>query len=187
MVKKSETKILSIITICIIFVTILVSGCFDDSSSSKTIEIEYKLTIKTDSNDSYKLIAPIFSNKELRSKIEIINGQGDISFINANISDISNYSSNDRIEIRGFGNIEVYGKHIIKYDGKKHTDDDLSLKNSNSNYWIWCDKNNNQNITIKIDASFITYTDGEEWYNDDEIKLENGWNLINIKEESWEG
>jgi hypothetical protein len=187
MAEKGGTKILAIVTICIILVSIGFSGCVEDDE--KEIKIEYRLEIETNTNDPYTIIAPFFSNEKLRSKIEINDGDGDIYFVKPKINNSSQNSSNYGIEIRGIGNNEIFGRHVIKYDGKKHKDDVLSFGDSNS-YWVYCDKNNTQEITIKIEASFTTFTDGESWYsisdNDGKIKLEAGWNLINIEENSWE-
>jgi hypothetical protein len=186
MAEKGGTKVITIFTICIMLISIGLSGCVEEE---KKIEIEYNLIIETNSNHSYTIIAPFFSNEKLRSKTEIIDGNGDIYFIKPKINNSSHNSSNYGIEIKGTGNIEIYGKHTIKYDGKKHTDDELSFGDSHS-YWVYCDKNRTQEIAIKIVASFTTFTDGEEWYsisdNDGKIKLEAGWNLININEDSWE-
>ena len=158
------------------------------------IEIEYELDIYTNTSDAYNLILPIFGNEKLRSKIKITEGEGEISIVSTNVTDLSVYSTNVGLQVYGANNLKIYGKHVIKYDGKKHTDDVLSLfkdySNSSSNYWTWCEKGFNQEISIVLEASFTTYTDGEYWesINNDRnsIELDNGWNLINIEERSWE-
>ena len=166
----------------IILTSIGLSGCVEEDD--REIKIEYNLIIETNTDHSYTIIAPFFSNEKLRSKTEIIDGTGDIDFIKPRINNSTQNSSDYGIEIKGSSNIEVYGKHIIKYDGTKHTDDVLSLGSPNS-YWVFCEKNHTQEITIKLKASFRTSTDSEKWNsksdNDGKINLKSGWNLVNIE------
>jgi len=172
----------SFISLIILTFTLFLPGCINFDSYS--ITITYELSISVNHADNYSIIVPCFNNDKIKSQIKITKGIGDFSFIHSNLSEVTD--NNHGIMVNSSGNISLHGECSWNYNGNKHTDEVLSLKKSWNEYWVWCNKNESQSISINIYGRFETYTDGEEWVTENEIFLLNGWNLIEIDESAWE-
>jgi hypothetical protein len=202
MAEKGGTKILAIITICVMLVTIGLSGCVGDDGKQKE-KNEYKYygneynsnyTLEIKCNSTYIIIVPFLSidhlsEKKIFSSIKINGHILDYSIIQLtnkmkpyeNISKISSLSgrkTND-YALLIVGSMDAIFQYYINTSSSGFLTLNSDLENST--YSVYTQTLDNCSISIMISSEieskhyYWIFNEGKQFVN-----LRNGWNLINI-------
>jgi hypothetical protein len=168
MAEKGETKIMAIITICVILLSISFSGCVGDDENEEEYSFDLKFQPDSIINNNYLIIPFPINNNVFNEKIKQEFDKKKIEYIiestiYGNGMNIS-FQTNIDISIKGKPNIEM-------------VHDELSLINGTilfhkGNYWIYSTINGTINYAynVKAGSNDLSYRLS--------TKLIKGWHLI---------
>jgi hypothetical protein len=181
---KGETKITTIFTICIMLISIGLSGCVEEDGEKGKNEFEYIVNINSNSNFILRVPLVIeldYQNvSEIMSNLKII-GDGEYKIEYSIYGPCLNISGKNNLIIESKGNTFVnFGILSLKND----SDSDGILKDEGPNVEYWYYFNSNDNFSISFDIQCRIKHENGTYYS--ELYITNiskkGWNKTKGKE-----
>jgi hypothetical protein len=189
MAEKGGTRILGIVTICVILMSISFSGCFDDvrdGDENIQNEVSFKMIISANNTTSYLIYSPyiyISDSEKIINNIQFIDGLAQIS-----IGDTNRDASyiNKAMIINGTGNL-TFNYFFSKSKVSGVLTQRKSFDGWQNKYWIYTKIFNNDTISISIDAYSFNDAQGTSWKTEPERQfISSGWSVIYITPDMWE-
>jgi hypothetical protein len=169
MAEKGGTKIIAIITICIMLFTIGFSGCVEDEDENEA-KYTFRLYVdfENDKSNNY-LIIPFPVNKNITNKV-LMNKLTELKYEFTN--EISPYGIGINITLKNFINISFKGKsndEMFYYEFSMLND---SIYYKKGDYWIYstCNCTIFYHFTVEDNIAYYSYKI--------ESQLSNGWQII---------
>jgi hypothetical protein len=175
MAEKGETKIMAIITICVILLSISFSGCVgddekDDDNNYK-FNNRFRIQILTDIIDNYTLIVPVpIEWNNIVEDIRITSGYGEIREINSTFGRGLEINSSESMELEA----------IHRSNTKLKTSYRITLyNNENGTAKVFCKKfPKNSSLHVSFVSEYSISNGGSKIrFNED---LNNGWNYLKV-------
>ena len=190
MAEKGGTRILAIITICIVLISILFSGCFNNVDHGPN-SFEYNLTINSNETGKYQLFVPVAFNHLINSSemkntffsnIRIIEGNPDYSYIYTKYGFALNVTGSGNITLKSSKTGgEIHGMFLSMDTNQSN------FRGWNRTHWIYLKSSEVENITINIAYIGRSDTGGgssEETRPQYQI-IYNGWQEISTHRTIW--
>ena len=180
MSENGGTKILVIITICIIQISIGVSGCIGNDKSNFDEETYYSVEIIQEKNNSFEMYLPILTlvgegSTEIIEEMEFNLGNGTIKLITTPYGNALAIIS-DSPHIRIASTLNKYKESFLTMEDK--------LSDDKNDYWLFL--NASKSINISLYLFIVNHNEkggGVSWvtYPSYITITSIGWQKINVK------